>query len=100
MRNATLNKLAHDKPDIVLWRKDDQKCFIIDISVGLDVNIDKNITKKYDNYLLLSSELKRLYPNYEFEVIPIVIGATGLITRHLHEMLTKLKIEHIDKSIE
>ena len=71
----TTNKI-HDKPDILLWTKPDTKCFIIDVIVGLDVNITKNIKKKQDNYLLLATELKRIYSDYNFEVIPIVIGAS------------------------
>ena len=50
----------------------------------LDVNIDRNIKLKLDSYLSLAAELKRLYPTYNlqrktynFEVLPIVIGATG-----------------------
>ena len=35
--------LEHNKPDIVLWLKKEKKCYIIDIKVGLDVNINKNI---------------------------------------------------------
>ena len=55
-------------------------CFIIDIVVGFDVNITKNINLKHDNYMQLSSELKRLCPNLSFEIEPIVLGATGLVT--------------------
>ena len=52
--------LKHGKPDIVLWRKDVKKCFIIDIVVGLDVNIAKNCMLKHDNYFQVSAELKRI----------------------------------------
>ena len=31
----------------------------------------------------MSSELKRLYPNFSFEIVPIVLGATGLVTSDL-----------------
>ena len=36
----------------------------------------------------LSVELKRLYPEYSFVVVPVVIGATGLVTNSL---VTSLK---------
>ena len=42
----TLTKCEHDKPDIVLWKLADKKCFIIDICVCLDVNIQKNVQLK------------------------------------------------------
>lgn len=81
MKIKTLQKLEHDRPDIVLWRKDELKCFIMDICVCLDVNIDRNIKSKLDHYLPLAAELKRLYHHYDFEILPIVIGATGLVTK-------------------
>ena len=56
----TLTPLKHNKPDIVLWSKAEKRCFIIDISVGLDVNVTKNFNQKRDNYLPLAAELKRL----------------------------------------
>ena len=57
----------------------DKKCYIIDVCACLDVNIEKNIQLKLDNYLPLAAELKRVYNVYTFEIIPIVVGATGLI---------------------
>ena len=75
----TLTKLEHNRPDIVLWKRNGRKCFVIDISVGLDVNVSRNHQAKIDNYLPLLAELKRLYPEYVFDVVPIVICATGFI---------------------
>ena len=86
--------LEHNKPDIVLWLEKEKKCYIIDIKVGLDVNITKNIDQKHDTYFLLSVELKRLYKHYTFEVIPIILGATGAITKHLKSNLEKIVIDN------
>ena len=87
----TLKKCEHDKPDIVLWKKDEKKCFTIAVRVCLDVNI-KNIELKVDNYLPLVAEL---YNHYAFEVVPIVIGATSFVTNHIFEVLKKLDITHV-----
>ena len=51
--------------------------------VGLDVNVEKNYKTKQDNYLPLCVELKKLYPDFSYEVIPIAIGATGLVMKKL-----------------
>ena len=75
----TLKKLEHNRSEIVLWKRNERKCYVIDISVGLDVTISKNHEAKIDIYLPLLAELKRLYPEYAFDVVPIVIGATGYI---------------------
>ena len=52
--------LKHNKPDIVYWNKTEDKCYIIDFVIGLDINVEKNINLKFDNYMQLLSELKRL----------------------------------------
>ena len=95
----TLAKLEHNKPDIVIWKKSQLKCFILDICVCLDVNVDKNIKLKLDSYLPLAAELKRLYPTYDFDVLPIVIGATGLVTEKLFEVFKTLEVKDIDGTI-
>ena len=69
---TTIPPLKHNKPDILYWNKTENKCYIIDIAIDLDINIGKSINLKYDNYMQLSSELKRLYPSFMFEIIPIV----------------------------
>ena len=99
LKNASLTKCQHNKPDIVLWKKADKKCYIIDIRVCLDVNIVKNIQLKHDNYLPLAAELKRLHSTYSFEVIPIVLGATGLVTSHVCEALKKIGIDNTRETI-
>ena len=47
----------------------------------------------------LSVELKKLYPDYSVEVLPIVLEATGLITSKLTTNLQRLKIEKIKETI-
>ena len=96
---TTLSPCPHNKPDIVLWKKDEKKCHIIDICVCLDVNIDKNISMKQDNYLPLTAELKRLYNEYSYTINPIVIGATGLVTAHVSKMLKDLGMDEIDQLV-
>ena len=43
--------------------------------------------------------MKRLYDDYDFEVVPIVIGATGLIDDRLKSVLPKLGIRDIDTCV-
>ena len=95
----TLTHVQYNKPDIVMWRKEDKQCFIIDISVGLDVNVTKNFSQKCDSYLPLAAELKRIYNKFTFEIIPITIGATGLVTNDLKLMLKRIRIENINDVI-
>ena len=42
----TLQKIQHYRPDIVVWKNKEKLCFTIDVSIGLDVNVDKNYELK------------------------------------------------------
>ena len=86
----TVPTVPHNKPDIVVWKKNENKCFIVDMCVPLDENVHKQEKMKIDNYTLLTAGLRRSYPNYSYEVVPIVLGGTGLITNSLVKYMTKL----------
>ena len=73
----------YNRPDIVVWYKDKKECKIIDICVPLDVNVAKDEKEKRDKYLVLAAGLKRIYEEYSFQIIPIVIGATGYVPKSL-----------------
>ena len=78
-----------------MWKKVGKVAYIVDVVVGLDVNVEKNGTLKLDRYLPLSTELERLYPTYTFETIPISIGATGAITTSLKKDIRKIARENV-----
>ena len=86
----TIPKIPHNRLDIVVWRKNEKTCYIIDICIPLDENIHRQEKEKVDRYTQLKVSLIRLYPQYTYEIIPIVLGATGLVTRSLTEYLKTL----------
>ena len=88
----TVPMVKHCKPDILLWKKSPKKCFAIDICVPLDENVHTQEKTKRDNYTQLLVGLNRLYPEYSFSTIPIVLGATGLVTNSLVSCLEELAI--------
>ena len=98
----TTPPVKHNKPDLVVWKKDTKTCFIIDVCVPLDQNIQLNEKLRQDRYLALSVGLKRIYPQYTYTVIPIVLGATGLVTNSLVKNLGSLgfKEEELPKLVQ
>ena len=71
----TTPQVKHNKPDIVLWIPSSMKCFIIDVCVPLYENIHTQEKEKNDKYTQLKVALLRLYPSYEYNIVPIVLGA-------------------------
>ena len=47
----------------------------------------------------MTAKLKRLYPTYTFEVLPIVIGATGLVTKKLVDVFKILEVKDVDGTV-
>ena len=76
----------------------EQLCFIVHVSIGFDVNVDKNYKLKH-SYLPLTAELKGSYEHYKFEVVRIVVGATGLVTNTVPKSLEKLGVNDIKGTI-
>ena len=96
---TTIAPLKYNKPDVVYWNKTENKYYIIDIAIGLDINVGKNINLKYDNCMQLSSELKRLYPSITFRIISVVLGATGLVPSGLRKNIEKIGVKNIKDTI-
>ena len=67
-----------------------KQCTIVDICVPLDINVKNQEKMKMDTYAPLIVGLLRIYPTYTFEVVPIVVGATGLITDSLVTNVKKI----------
>ena len=86
----TAPRVRNNKPDIVVWDIHKKKCVIVDICVPLDVNVTNQEKTKVDTYAPLIVGLLRIYPRYKFEVVPIVVGATGLVTDSVVKNIKKV----------
>ena len=98
-KTKTLQKIQRNRPDIAVWKIKEKLCFNIDVSIGLDVNVDENSKLKHSSYLPLAAELEGLYEYYKFEVVPIVVGSTGFFTNTLAKSLEKLGVNDIKGTI-
>ena len=78
------------KPDIIFHDKNANKLYIIDVAIPADANIVKKRIEKIDKYIDLSIELKRLWNTHSVIVIPIVIGATGVILKSFQQDIEKI----------
>ena len=87
---TTQPKTTHNKPDLIVWRKSVKECVVVDICVPLDQNVKGNEKVKQDRYVPLTVALKRLYPAYNYSVVPVVLGATGLVTKSLMKNLCNI----------
>jgi hypothetical protein len=69
-----------NRPDIVLKNKADKTCSLIDVAVQSDRNIIQMEAEKKLKYKNLSIEIQLVW-NIKCFVIPVIIGAMGIISK-------------------
>ena len=90
------------RPDIVVVEKEKKECKIIDVAVPNDVRVGNKEQEKVEKYQDLRREIATLWGMKKTEVIPIVVGALGMISKKLDMWIKKIginiKIETLQKS--
>ena len=75
------------KPDLVIWDKKEKTCKIIDVSVPNDFGINRAEREKIAKYQELKNDLRRTWRLKEIDIIPVIVGATGLLKKNLKSYL-------------
>ena len=70
------------RPDLIIINKKKGICKNVDFAVPADHKINQKECAKKDKYLDHARELKKLW-NMKVTIVPIVIGALGIITKGL-----------------
>jgi len=78
----TDRKVAANRPDIIIKNKQEKTCTLIDVAMPTD----RNVVQKEGEKKLKYKSLCRMW-KLEFTIIPIIIGATGTVTRSLRKNL-------------
>ena len=83
--------LSTRRPDLIIINKKQRTCKIVHFAVLTDHRIKLKECEKKDKYLDLARELKKLW-NMQVTIIPIVIGAFGVVTQGLLKRLEDLEV--------
>lgn len=85
-------KIDHNKPDLVLLDKKGKTCYIIDVACPFDTRVEKKEKEKFEHYTDLKYELLKVWNTEVTKVyiIPIVIGALGIVTKNVEKYLEKI----------
>ena len=81
------------RPDIVVVNKQDRKCTIIDIAVPADKRIGEKENEKVEKYQDLKREIAKMWNVRTVQVVPIVVGSLGSVTKNLDKWLGKLNVK-------
>ena len=94
--------IEHRKPDIVVVIKKERKCMIIDIAIPGDVRVVNKEEEKVIKYQELKHEIARMWAMTKVDIIPVVVGALGAVTKKLEGWIDKLSLristQHLQKT--
>jgi len=88
---VTPTALEHNRPDVVVIDRDGRKWTLVDFSVPFDPNVSKKEQEKVKKYERLAVEVSRMN-KVGTKVVPIVVGALGVVSKRLNGWLKQLGI--------
>ena len=86
---TTTRPIGANRPDLIIKDVANKKAFIIDVSCPVDTNVNKKEMEKLSKYGGLRVELEKMW-GVDTEIIPIIVGGLGAVTRNLTGYLAKL----------
>ena len=94
--------IPNNKPDIIIRDNEKATCTLIDVAIWEDRNVIKKEAEKILKYKDITIEIQRMW-NVKTNVIPIIIGATGTISKSLRIYMRnipgKLEIKELQKTV-
>jgi hypothetical protein len=89
----------NNKPDIVIRDNEKGTCMLIDVAVPGDRNLIQKEAKKILKYKDLTIETQFIW-NVKIRVIPIIIGATGTISKSFRKYVSTIPGNHEVKELK
>ena len=77
----TEREVTTNRPDIIIKNKKEKSCTLIDVAIAAHKNVVQKEAEKKLKYKSLCIEI-RVW-NLKCTIVPVIIGATGIVTRSL-----------------
>jgi hypothetical protein len=95
----TDRNIPNNKPDIIIWDNEKGTCMLIDVAIPGDRNVIKKEAEKILKYKDLIIEIKGMW-NVKTKVTPVIIGATGTISKSFRKYLSSRLGKHYIKELQ
>jgi len=82
----TDREVTENRPDIIIKNEKEKTCTLIDVAIPADRNVVQKEAEKKVKYKNLYIEIERMW-NLKCTIVPVIIGATGIVTRSLKKNL-------------
>jgi len=94
----TDREVTANRPDIIIKNKKEKTCMLIDVAIPADRNVVQKEAEKKLKYNSLYIEI-RVW-NLKCTIVPVIIGATGIVTRSLRKNLETVLGKHSIDSLQ
>ena len=93
----TDREVTANRPDIIIKNNKEKTCTLIDVAIPADRNVVQK--EKKLKYKSLCTEIQQMW-NLKCTIVPVIIGATGIVTRSLKKNLETIPGKHSIDSIQ
>jgi hypothetical protein len=95
----TDNAIPSNKPDIVIRDNERGTCMLVDVAIPGDRNVIQTEAEKILKYKDITMEIQRMW-NVKTRVIPVIIGATGTISKSFRKYVSTLPGNHDVREVQ
>jgi len=95
----TDREVTANRPDIIIKNKKEKTCTLIDVAIPADRNVVQKEAEKKLKYKSLCIEIQRMW-KLKCTIVPVIIGATGIVTRSLKKNLEAVPGKHSIDSLQ
>jgi hypothetical protein len=95
----TEREVTTNRPNIRIKNKKEKTCTLIDVAILADRNDVQKEAEKKLKYKRLCIEIQ-LMRNLKCTIVPVIIGATGIVTRSLRKHLEGVPGKHSIDSLQ
>jgi hypothetical protein len=89
-----------NRPDIIVVKnKKEKNCLFIDVAIPSDENVVQKEAEKKLKYKNLSIEIQKMW-NMKCFVMPVLTGATGIVSKSLQKYLETIPGQHSIDSLQ
>ena len=95
----TDSEVTANRSDIILKNKKEKICTLIDVAIPTDRNVVQKEAEKKLKYKSLYIEIEWMW-NLKCMIIPVITGATEIVTRSLRKNLEVVPAKHSIDSLQ
>lgn len=91
---VTDRSVEHNRPDMVVWDKEEKTALVIDFAVPQDYNLAKTYGEKMSKYEALAQQIKDMWQLKKVNIMPLIISVNGLVPKRTTQHLKELNLPH------